>query len=117
MATLFAPSTRDLVDLEELADQIGVFLDLHLDKDEDGEPFIWLGSIERTCGSAGAGREALRLIADYADENGLAIRAAVLCWNERLISYYSEQGFEVIEEAHPDSRHDHSIMQRAALEH
>lgn len=114
MATLFAPSAGDLANLEELADRLGVFLDLHLDKDEKGSPFIWLGSIERTFGAAGAGREALRLLAEYADENELAIRAAVLCWNEPLLSYYAEQGFEVIEEAHPDSRHDHSIVQREA---
>src|SRR3546814_8272375 len=98
MATIFAPSASDLVELEELADRFGVFLDLHLDVSETGAPFIWLGNIERTGGAVGDGRQALLLLADYADENGLAIRAAVLCWNENLLSYYAQLGFEVIED-------------------
>src|SRR3546814_2370122 len=40
MATIFAPSASDLVELEELADRFGVFLDLHLDVSETGAPFI-----------------------------------------------------------------------------
>src|SRR3546814_16115279 len=74
---IFAPSASDLVELEELADRFGVFLDLHLDVSETGAPFIWLGNIERTGGAVGAGRQALRLVAAYAADNGLAIRAAV----------------------------------------
>src|SRR3546814_13746132 len=104
MATIFAPSASDLVELEELADRFGVFLDLHLDVSETGAPFIWLGNIERTGGAVGAGRQALRLAADYVAENGLAIRAAVLCWNETLLPYYAQPGFGVTEEAHKIGR-------------
>src|SRR3546814_7282364 len=76
LATIFAPSASDLVELEELADRFGVFLDLHLDVSETGAPFIWLGHIERTGGAVAAGRPALSLVAAYADDNALAIRAA-----------------------------------------
>src|SRR3546814_6453333 len=91
MATIFAPSASDLVELEELADRFGVFLALHLDVSDTGAPFTWPGNIERTGGAVGAGRQAPRLVADYADDNGLAIRAAVPCWNENLLSYRSEE--------------------------
>lgn len=114
MATIFAPSARELADIEGIADRLGVFLDLHLDKDEEENSFIWLGAIERTCGRAGAGSEAIKLLTDYADENELAIRAAVICWNSGLLAYYAEHGFQVIEEGHADTRHDHSIIERVA---
>lgn len=114
MATIFAPSARDLANLEERADLLGVFLELQLDNDESGNPFIWLGGIERTCGKAGAGREAIQLLTDYADEYELDIRAAVVCWNTDLLAYYTEQGFQVIQEGVAESRHDHSIIERRA---
>src|SRR3546814_18017031 len=40
MATIFAPSASDLVELEELADRFGVFLDLHLDVSEDRKSVV-----------------------------------------------------------------------------
>jgi hypothetical protein len=114
MATIFAPSARDLVEIEELADRLGVFLELHLDKDEDSNNFIWLGAIERTCGKPGAGGETIKRLTEYADEYELPIRGAVLCWNSDLLAYYSEHGFQVIQEGQADTRHDHSIIERIA---
>lgn len=112
MITISRPTNDDLLRIEEQAEQMGVFLDLHLDLDSNDKPSIWLGELMRTSGEKGSGRRALENLFAYADDHDLPIRAAVLCWNETLLDYYSDLGFEVIRDGTPHSLDDHSNIER-----
>ena len=85
------------VEIDELvrtADAEGV--DLDLDVEEDGDmTSIWLGSIERTSGPAGAGARALERLIDFCSERSLALEGAIEPPNRRLEDYYSLHGFEI----------------------
>lgn len=112
MITISKPTNADLVEIEAHADQMGIFLDLHLDLDANNKPYIWLGELMRTSGEKGSGRRVLENLFAFADDHDLPIRAAVLCWNEALLEYYSDLGFEVIRDGTPHSLDDHSTIER-----
>lgn len=112
MITISSPANEDLLHIAAQAEQMGVFLDFHLDLDANDKPFIWLGEIIRTSGGKGSGRRALDNLFAYADDHDLSIQAAVLCWNEALLAYYGDLGFDVIRDGTPHSLDDLSTIER-----
>jgi len=81
------------------ADSLGVEMDVVVDEDGDMTS-IWLASIERTGGRAGAGGAVLERLMEICAEHDVIIEGAIEPPNRRLEEYYALHGFDIERHGH-----------------
>lgn len=95
MTTIVRLDEETLHEVSRRADDIGVELELGLTRDRS----IWLGQITRTSGLPGAGRRAVEMLCELADDCQVSIGLVVMSHLDPVIGIYEEAGFEEASES------------------